>query len=180
MKAVSALFAIGLLGCLSDIGNAPVAGWRIAIALGLQALAGGLFLWACAATRRTRPEMAFSPSKPAVLFQTGPYRYVRHPFYSSYLMFWLSCTLATTSITVKVITALLIIIYTVAALQEQSAFLNSAFRPAYEAYQRTAGLFWPRLLPLNRMRGLRRRGGGSRGPRFGKAGFEFGDHRVGD
>lgn len=144
MKVVSVLFVIGFLGCLGAVGNAPVPGWRIAIAVGLQALAGGLFVWACAATRRIRPEMAFSPSKPTVLFRTGPYRYVRHPFYSSYIIFWLSCTIATNSITVTVVTILLIIIYTAAALQEQSVFLNSAFRLEYEAYRRTAGLFWPR------------------------------------
>ncbi|HKN26431.1 MAG TPA: isoprenylcysteine carboxylmethyltransferase family protein [Roseiarcus sp.] len=150
MKVVSALSVIGFLGYLLDIGNATVPPWRIAIAFGLQALAGGLFLWACAATRRTRPEMAFSRSEPTLLFKTGPYRFVRHPFYSSYFMFWLACTLATTSLIVTVITVLLIMIYTAAALREQSIFLKSAFKPQYEADQKTTGLFWPRLLLLSR------------------------------
>ncbi len=150
MKLVSALFAIGFLAYLYDIGNAPAPGWRIAIAFALQALASGLFLWSCAATRRTRPEMAFSPNEPTVLFNTGPYRFVRHPFYSSYIMFWLACTLATTSLIVKVVTVLLIIIYSAAATQEQINFLKSAFKPQYEAYQKRTGFFWPKFVLLNR------------------------------
>ena len=146
MKVVSALSVIGFLAYLRDIGNAAVPDWRISAAFGLQALAGGLFVWACAATRRARPEMAFSGSQPTLLFNTGPYQFVRHPFYSSYIMFWLACALATTSMMVKMMTLLLITIYTAAALQEQSIFLKSAFKSQYEAYQKRTGLFWPKLL----------------------------------
>ena len=144
MKAVSALSAVGFLAYLHSAANVAVPLWRIAIAMGLQALAGAMFLWACAATRRARPEMAFSPSEPTLLFNSGPYRFVRHPFYSSYILFWLACTLATTSLIVAAVTVALILTYTAAALREQSMFLKSAFGPQYEAYRKTTGLFWPK------------------------------------
>ena len=146
MKVVSVLSVIGFLAYLYGIWDGAVPDWRVSAAFSLQALACVLFMWTCAATRRTRPEMAFSGSNPTLLFDTGPYRFVRHPFYSSYIMFWLACTLATTSLTVTVIIVLLIISYTAAALQEQSNFLKSAFKPQYEAYLRRTGFFWPKLL----------------------------------
>jgi len=79
MKLIVALSSLGMVGYLLDLGNAAVPDWRRAGALGLQALAGGLFLWACAATRRDRPAVAFSRSDPVRLFDAGPFRFVRHP-----------------------------------------------------------------------------------------------------
>jgi protein-S-isoprenylcysteine O-methyltransferase Ste14 len=79
------------------------------------------------------------------LFDAGPFRFVRHPFYMSYLIFWVACALATSCLLVMTITILLATIYSVAALQEQNAFLSSALRPEYEAYRRTTGFFWPKL-----------------------------------
>ena len=147
MKLVSALSLLGFITYLHEIGQAADPNWRLVVAFCLQILAGGLFVWACAATRAYRPEMAFSDARPTTLFSAGPYRIVRHPFYSSYILFWLACSLATTSIAVSVVTFILIVAYTAAALQEQNFFLNSVLRPQYEAYQKRTGLFWPRLQP---------------------------------
>lgn len=153
MKLIVALSSLGMVGYLLDLGNAVVPDWRRAGALGLQALAGGLFLWACAATRRDRPAVAFSRSDPVRLFDAGPFRFVRHPFYTSYLLFWVGCAVATSSLLVDAITILLITIYSAAALQEQNAFLSSALRPDYEAYRSTTGFFWPKLRLWNRKAG---------------------------
>jgi protein-S-isoprenylcysteine O-methyltransferase Ste14 len=150
MKLILALSSLGMVGYLLEIGNGGVPDWRRAAAFSLQALAGGLFLWACAATRLDRPALAFSRSDPFRLFDAGPFRFVRHPFYMSYLMFWLACALATSSFLVITVTISLIIIYSAAALQEQNAFLSSALRPEYEAYRRTTGFFWPKLRFRNR------------------------------
>jgi protein-S-isoprenylcysteine O-methyltransferase Ste14 len=145
MKLISALSLLGMAGYLLEIGNRGVPDWRRAAAFGLQALAGGLFLWACAATRRERPALAFSLSEPGRVFKTGPYRYLRHPFYSSYIIFWAACAIATPSMLVIATTIVLVAIYSLAALQEQHAILSSDLRLEYEAYQRTTGLFWPKL-----------------------------------
>ena len=153
MKLILALSSLGMVGYLLEIGNAGVPDWRRASAFGLQVVAGGLFLWACAATRRDRPGVAFSPSDPVRLFDAGPFRFVRHPFYMSYLIFWVACALATSCLLVMTITILLATIYSVAALQEQNAFLSSALRPEYEAYRRTTGFFWPKLRFPNRKTG---------------------------
>lgn len=153
MKLILALSSLGMVGYLLEIGNAGVPDWRQASAFGLQAVAGGLFLWACAATRRDRPGVAFSRSDPGRLFDAGPFRFVRHPFYMSYLIFWIACALATSCLLVIMTTILLATIYSVAALQEQNAFLSSALRPEYEAYRRTTGFFWPKLRFPNRKTG---------------------------
>jgi len=52
MKLILGLSSLGMVGYLLEIGNAGVPDWRRASAFSLQAVAGGLFLWACAATRR--------------------------------------------------------------------------------------------------------------------------------
>ena len=93
MKLILALSSLDMVGYLLEIGNAGVPDWRRAAAFGLPALAGGLFLWACAATRRDRPGVAFSPSDPVRLFDAGPFRFVRHPFICLILCFGLPARL---------------------------------------------------------------------------------------
>ena len=42
-----------------------------------------LFWWAVITTRRLRLSLAFSSDDPKYLLRTGPYRFIRHPFYTA-------------------------------------------------------------------------------------------------
>ena len=77
--------------------------------------------------------------------QTGPYRYIRHPFYASYILFWLGCAVATLH---PVSLAFLVVVSGIliaVALREERSFVGTPFAADYLSYRRTAGLLWPKL-----------------------------------
>jgi len=145
MKLIFVLSLIGIIDFLSNVWLTPVPDWRRAIGFCFHLLAIYLFGWAILATRRERPAIAFAGDRPTRLFNSGPYYFIRHPFYASYLLFWLGCVAETSSVLMLLIFLSLSAIYTIAALGEQSNFSNSALSDQYQAYQKSAGFFWPKF-----------------------------------
>lgn len=106
-----------------------------------------LFVRTMRASREARLKLAFDPGHPHSVVRGGPYRFVRHPFYTSYLLFWLGWAIATWSPWSVLSLALMCAIYVLAARGEERKFANSPMAADYAAYRRTTGMFWPRLLP---------------------------------
>ena len=75
----------------------------------------------------------------------GPYAYIRHPFYTAYLLFWLGCAIATSSLILFLVFLSLAVLYTIAALGEERNFSRSAISDEYEAFRKATGFFWPKL-----------------------------------
>jgi protein-S-isoprenylcysteine O-methyltransferase Ste14 len=121
----------------------PLAATLAGLALQLASLA--LFWWAILASRAARLRLAFDTEHPHSLVETGPYRFVRHPFYVSYLVFWYGWSLAIWSFWALPFVALITIIYYHAARGEESKFENSPLAPHYTAYRSKTGFFFPRL-----------------------------------
>jgi protein-S-isoprenylcysteine O-methyltransferase Ste14 len=119
----------------------PIAALAAGFALQLASLA--LFWAAIRASRAARLRFAFDEENPDSLVVTGPYRYVRHPFYTSYILFWAGWGLATWSIWAIVPVAGIVVIYVIAARDEEAKFSRTAMGPRYEEYRRNTGLFWP-------------------------------------
>ncbi|HUH50403.1 MAG TPA: methyltransferase, partial [Mycoplana sp.] len=88
MKVVSAAVTLTTLCFLYLLWSRqqPVAAQLVG--LGLEIAATVLFWWAISASRKARLRFAFDPDKPDSLVTIGPYRLVRHPFYTSYIIFW--------------------------------------------------------------------------------------------
>jgi protein-S-isoprenylcysteine O-methyltransferase Ste14 len=150
MQVILVLSLVGIVFFLFAIWRTSVPDWRRAAGFCLHLLAIVLFGWAVLATRQSRPAMAFAGDLPARVFRSGPYSYIRHPFYTSYLLFWLGCAAATSSPVMLIIFLSLAAIYTIAALGEQRNFSRSALRDEYEAYQKGTGFFWPKLRQARR------------------------------
>jgi protein-S-isoprenylcysteine O-methyltransferase Ste14 len=111
----------------------------------LQLMSTALFFATITASRQARLRFAFDPAPPHGLVRSGPYRFVRHPFYASYLVFWIGWALAVWSAWAVVNLAVLAILYVVAARSEERRFAGTALAGEYEAYRAQAGLFWPRI-----------------------------------
>src|SRR5580698_1653425 len=92
MKLTSALSLAGFAWFLWHLTAGVTDAWPVALALFLCAL--GVFFWAIRATRHTPPTLAFDTDQPSFLLHHGPYRFVRHPFYLAYLMFWIGTAAA--------------------------------------------------------------------------------------
>jgi protein-S-isoprenylcysteine O-methyltransferase Ste14 len=70
---------------------------------------------------------------------------MRHPFYASYVIFWLACALATQHVISVIVFLTLSGIYTYSALREERALSSGPLRKDYIAYRETVGFFYPRL-----------------------------------
>lgn len=120
--------------------------WAQMAGFAFQLMAGGLFAWAIAASREARLEFAFTSEKPRGLVETGPYRHIRHPFYTAYIIFWSGWALATWSPFALLALLVLIALYVLAARAEEEKFGQTEMASAYADYKRRAGFFWPRLV----------------------------------
>jgi len=117
--------------------------WRMASALVLYVVALGLFWWAVPQAARVRLNIAFTKATPVALLVEGPYAYVRHPFYASYLLYWV----AGAFISGWLWTSVLVMgwFYFTAMRQEEESFGLSPLAARYEAYRRKTGALLPVL-----------------------------------
>lgn len=122
--------------------------WQRIAGLSLQIVAAGLFNWARTTTRDRRLTAAFDTDEPTFLMESGPYRFVRHPFYVSYVVFWVGSSLGGNSLVLYVLCVLLIASYVVAALLEERKFKVSTFAVDYELYAKKTGFFFPKIAAL--------------------------------
>lgn len=112
------------------------------------ALSAVVFWRALVATLEQQFGLAFDAKTPERFVSTGLYRYIRHPFYTAYLLFWLGCTIATAHLVSLSILLMLGLLYTITALREENSFAASQFSDAYANYRNKAGLFWPKFSSL--------------------------------
>jgi protein-S-isoprenylcysteine O-methyltransferase Ste14 len=136
---VTVLLNIYLMWTLSQ----PIAAQLIGFVL--QAAGIGLFFLAIRASRSAKLRMAFDEGNPRGLVTEGPYRYVRHPFYTAYIIFFSGFAIATWSWIAALPVLIIVVIYIAAARMEEGKFRNTPMAAEYEAYRKRAGLFWPKL-----------------------------------
>jgi protein-S-isoprenylcysteine O-methyltransferase Ste14 len=135
----TALFFLGIIWLEPQPDSAKIVGFFIEIA------SVALFWWAISASRKARLHFAFATENPHSLVNGGPFQYLRHPFYTSYIIFWIGWGLATWSIWALIPVAGLAAMYTMAALDEEKKFARTELGSEYDRYRRSAGFFWPRL-----------------------------------
>lgn len=104
-----------------------------------------LFWWTVIVTRQHRPMVAHADADPGSLYSSGPYAYVRHPFYLSYIIFWIG-TAIDAGTWQWVPTIGLTLWYARIAYQEERRFRTTKLRLPYATYRRKTGMFWPHLV----------------------------------
>lgn len=115
------------------------------VGLVLMAFSWWVFWIAIRASRSAGLRLAFDEAGPRGLVTEGPYRLVRHPFYTSYVIFWAGWAVATWHPVAVFPFAILVVIYVFAALNEERMFAGTEMAGEYEAYRQRTGFFWPRL-----------------------------------
>jgi len=121
-----------------------------AASLVVMSLSTALFLWAVKGSRRHGLKLAFDTDRDTnSLVREGPWRYTRHPFYTSYIMFWSSTLLATQHILSLVVLILLSAIYIYAAKDEERHIETSQFSEEYKDYKRKTGFIIPKIVNRN-------------------------------
>lgn len=105
-----------------------------------------LFWLAAKAIKIFNFDVIFSENVPESIVKTGPYRYIRHPFYSSYILTYLSIMVMNFDLLASSLAAFLIIYYYWAASQEEKIFLHSHFNKEYSDHIRKTKMFFPKIL----------------------------------
>jgi len=109
-------------------------------------IAGGALFWsAIAATRGRKLAACFQPRIPPAVVRTGPYRAIRHPFYTAYTLVWIGGFAATGWWPLGVTAVFMAGLYAVAARFEELAFLRSSLAAEYRCYMRSVGGLLPRI-----------------------------------
>lgn len=115
---------------------------------------GGAILALCSVllyewSRRTVVDRSFyialAGEVPPKVCEAGPYRYVRHPFYLSYMVAFVGVALAFPSVIVAVVCVANIGLFVYMAVDDEKTLLGSAIAADYQAYREGVGMFLPRF-----------------------------------
>lgn len=109
------------------------------------ALALVLFWWTVLTTKGKGFGACHASLDSKELVMYGPYRWIRHPFYTSYLLAWLAGVFLHPALIVAV--AAMGYIYWLAAQEEEARFLQGPWSAAYAAYRGRTGRFFISLAP---------------------------------
>ena len=125
-----------------------------AAATGFYLLSLLLFWWAIRTNQLKPLSAVFSSDLPAHLVNSGPYRWMRHPFYASYMLAWIAGPIACGHLGLWLTVAVMLALYVRAAHQEERKFSASPLAGAYDLYRTRTGLLVPNPLKLVLAKGL--------------------------
>jgi protein-S-isoprenylcysteine O-methyltransferase Ste14 len=116
------------------------------LAIAAGAVSGLIFIWAVRTVGLQRLTAVFSKDAPDELIVSGPFRFVRNPFYLSYMMVYLQALVASRSWWAALPLAGMGWLYYRAALVEENKFLSSHLASEYRLYAARTGRFVPMLV----------------------------------
>ncbi|MFW8565926.1 methyltransferase family protein [Orrella sp. 11846] len=136
---ITLIFVLAILASLHSLSQTP--GVTGVVLLIISAIIG---IWAITANRPGNFSVLPLPKQHAQLITHGPYRWIRHPMYTSVLLFGLACaSVLGTPLGVSLWIALVITLSLKARLEEQ--YLLQSFE-AYGQYMQRTGRFLPKLI----------------------------------
>ena len=138
LKTISILSALNFIIFVFFVFTRAMDTLVAVLGIGIQMSSASLFAWAIKTTYRRRLSIAYNP-------ESGPFRLVRHLFYTSYLLFWLSLVVMQPSIVSASVAFALFGFYLNAAKFEEAKFARSALASAYNGYAAQTGMFVPRM-----------------------------------
>ena len=114
---------------------------------GVAAFAGSLVLfeWARQSVRGKFFSYIYSRDTPQFIWTSGPYTYIRNPFYASYLLSYIGAAMMFPGIAAFAVVGVMIGYFTLAARHEERKFEGSPLAAEYAVYRRRTGRFIPRM-----------------------------------
>ncbi len=112
----------------------------VAASICLYSLSLILFWWSIFTAKKL--DFAFSNDVGNIV-TTGPFRLVRHPFYVSYILAWLSSTFLFNSLILWITLLYLMAFYFLSARKEERVILKSVYSDEYRKYIQNVGMFLP-------------------------------------
>lgn len=94
--------------------------------------------------------IGLSGAVPGAIRDTGPYHFVRHPFYLSYIVAFLGVAVAFPSLIVSAVCLLNVGLFVYMAFDGERVLLQSPRAPDYVSYKVQVGMFLPRFAAKRR------------------------------
>jgi protein-S-isoprenylcysteine O-methyltransferase Ste14 len=145
LKAISVLSALNFATFVLLLFTRTLDPLGAILGISIQMSSAALFAWAIKSTYRRRLSVAYNTDIPKFILESGPFGVVRHPFYTSYILFWLSFVVMQPALINGLMALLLFGLYLNAALFEETKFARSALSSAYQDYLDRTGMFLPRI-----------------------------------
>jgi protein-S-isoprenylcysteine O-methyltransferase Ste14 len=142
-RLIGVLFLMFSVTSVTVLIISPISIISASAALLLYGLAALLFHSAIRANRERPLTVVFTKNLPVHLVTSGPYRYIRHPFYAAYCLTWFATAVATRSYLVLGIFLCMTAAYFCAARYEESKFAQSHLGSEYTSYRNRTGMFLP-------------------------------------
>jgi protein-S-isoprenylcysteine O-methyltransferase Ste14 len=125
------------------VGDRPGAVWLRWVGVAIGVLGASLLTWTFRHLGRNITDTVVTRREHS-LVTTGPYRWVRHPFYLSFAAFVLATSLITANwFVLATLGAVLLLL--VCRTRKEEEKLIERFGDRYRRYMATTGRFWPRL-----------------------------------
>lgn len=115
------------------------------ISIGLMAGSFYLFHSTCSVHKNKKLTAIFSDNLPEHLVTQGPYKKIRHPFYTAYLLNYAGAAIAIFQLWALIVFISLYLLYRYAAFLEENKFDTSRLQQDYREYQKSTGLFIPKI-----------------------------------
>ena len=142
--------AFGILHLFAILFSSNLTRERSVAGSALYLCSAGLFWWAIRTSFGKPLSAAFSPDTPVHLVCDGPYRFVRHPLYTSYILTWAAGWVVTAQWWLLPTALIMLVIYFVASSAEEEKFLRSPLGRDYQRYRLRTGRFLPNLTAFSR------------------------------
>jgi len=104
-----------------------------------------LFEWARRSVQGRFFSYIYSNDTPQFLWTSGPYAYIRNPFYSSYMLSYFAAAIMFPGVVSFAVVVGMIFYFYAAARHEERKFGRSQLATEYDAYRRRTGRFIPRF-----------------------------------
>ena len=114
----------------------------------LSVLSVALYEWARRTIVGRRFAIALAEEVPEAVCEDGPYRYLRHPFYLSYVLASLGMLVATLNLIAAAVFIFNSTVFTYMARDDERTLQASALSSDYDAYRQRVGFLM--LLPRRR------------------------------
>lgn len=159
-RARGGLGPLGTLFAIVDVAAVTVFDGFSSFAFALGVFFGvfslAVFWWSVFSYSGRAPNIASTLGVPSSINTSGPYRYVRHPFYSSYIFFWFSVPVYLVGSVWMIVPSMgflvMLLLYYRTARSEEEGFLLSPLGEDYRNYSRSTSMFLPGFLNISRQR----------------------------
>ena len=103
-----------------------------------------LYEWARRTVINRNFYIALGGEVPAIVCKTGPYRFMRHPFYLSYMIAFLGMVVAFPSVVSASVCVLNVALFVYMAFDDERVLLRSPLAADYQNYQSRVGMLFRR------------------------------------